>query len=174
VIISLIVAMDRDRAIGVSGSLPWHLPADLKRFRELTTGHHLLIGRKTYASIGRPLPQRTMIIITHDPDYEAPGCRVEHSVTAGIEVARASGEEELFVGGGAEIYAQCLDLADRIYLTLVDTDCQADTFFPELPHSQWREEVVGTHETDDRNPFSMTFKLLTRLDTYAGIVPQTA
>ena len=84
-------------------------------FRELTTGHHLLIGRKTYASIGRPLPQRTMIIITHDPDYEAPGCQVEHSVTAGIELARTSGEEELFVGGGAEIYAQCLDLADRIY-----------------------------------------------------------
>jgi dihydrofolate reductase len=163
VIISLIVAMDRNRAIGLAGSLPWHLPADLKRFRELTTGHHLLIGRKTYASIGRPLPQRTMIVITHDPDYRAPGCQVEHSVTAGIELARASGEEELFVGGGAAIYAQCLDLADRIYLTLVDTDCQADTFFPELKPGEWREEVVGRQEADDRNPFPIIFKLLRRV-----------
>jgi dihydrofolate reductase len=162
VIISLIVAMDRNRAIGVSGSLPWHLPADLKRFRELTTGHHLLVGRKTYVSIGRPLPERTMIVITHDPDFQAPGCKVAHSVSDGIELARASGEAELFVGGGAQIYAQCLDLAERIYLTLVDTDCQADTFFPELNQGHWREEVVGRHEADDRNQFPMTFKIATR------------
>jgi len=163
VIISLIAAMDRNRAIGLSGSLPWHLPADLARFRELTTGHHLMVGRKTYASIGRPLPQRTMIVITHDANYSAPGCEVAPSVTAGIELAQARDEEELFVGGGAEIYAQCINLAERVYLTLIDTDVKADTFFPELNFTDWREEVVGSHEADERNAFPMTFKLLQRI-----------
>jgi dihydrofolate reductase len=168
VIVSLIVAMDLRRGIGADSRLPWRLPADLKRFRELTLGHHLIVGRKTYESIGRPLPGRTMIIVTRDESYAAPDCLVAHTVEDALELARARGETEAMVGGGAEIYAQTLARADRIYLTLVHAEVAADTYFPALDESQWNEAAAEHHAADGKNPYPMTFKVLVRAAPPAG------
>lgn len=161
-IISLIVAMDRKRGIGKAGKLPWRLSSDLKRFRELTMGHHLIVGRKTYESIGKPLPGRQMIVVTRDPHFTPEGCSVVASVTEAIELARSRGESEAFVIGGAEIYIQALDRADRIYLTQVHAEVDADTFFPELEPSAWTETEISRHPADDKNQYEFDSKLLER------------
>lgn len=164
-IISLIVAMDRKRGIGVEGRLPWRLPADLKRFRELTMGHHLIVGRKTFESIGRPLPGRQTIIVTRDRTYQAAGCFITHSVEEAIALAQARGETEVFICGGAEIYAQSLPSADRLYPTLVEAEVAADTFFPEWPAkdaSEWVELESHSHPADEKNQHPFIFKLLIR------------
>jgi dihydrofolate reductase len=162
VIVSLIVAMDQQRGIGLNGQLPWRLSADLKRFRELTMGHHLIVGRKTYESIGKPLPGRQMIIVTRDHNYQAASCLVAHSLDEALTLAEARGESEVFIGGGAQIYAEALARADRLYLTLVAATVAADTFFPAFDESAWR--VIETHHqpADERNQFPSTFKLLMR------------
>ncbi|HWQ31842.1 MAG TPA: dihydrofolate reductase [Blastocatellia bacterium] len=161
-IVSLIVAMDERRGIGFEGRLPWRLSADLKRFKALTMGHHLIAGRKTYESIGRPLPGRTMIIVTRDPDYQAEGCLIAHSVDEALALARARGETEAFIIGGAEIYAQTLERADRLYLTQVHAITDADVFFPAFDESAWREQEVSPHEAGEKNQYPSTFKLLVR------------
>ncbi len=161
-IVSLLVAMDERRGIGRAGRLPWRLSTDLKRFRALTMGHHIIVGRKTFESIGKPLPGRRMIIVTRDPDYQAPGCVIAHSIAEAIERARAVGETELFICGGAEIYAQTLDVAERIYLTRVAADCDADTFFPEFDRDEWAEESSEPHPADEKNEYPFTFSLLVR------------
>lgn len=160
-IISLIVAMDKRRGIGIKGRLPWRLSADLKRFRELTMGHHLIVGRKTFESIGKALPGRTMIIVTRDRDYRFEGCLAAHSLAEAIELAQAHGEVEAFIGGGAEIYAQSLPIADRIYLTTVDAEIEADVFFPEWDQRKWAEQKSIEIPADDKNQYPSTFKLLT-------------
>lgn len=161
-IVSLIVAMDERRGIGFEGRLPWRLSADLKRFKALTMGHHLIAGRKTYESIGKPLPGRTMIVITRDPDYQAEGCLIAHSVDEALALARARGETEAFIIGGAEIYAQTLERADRLYLTQVHAITDADVFFPAFDESAWREQEVSSHEAGEKNQYPSTFKLLVR------------
>jgi len=161
--ISLIVAMDERRGIGHRGRLPWRLPADLRRFKSLTMGHHLVMGRKTYASIGRPLPGRTMIVLTRKRDYDPPGCLVVHTLEAALELARQSGDDEVFVIGGGEVFEQALPLADRIYLTRVHAALEADVFFPEYDPEDWhliRSEHVPADET---NTFASTFQLLERI-----------
>jgi dihydrofolate reductase len=162
VIISLIVAMDRRRGIGIENRLPWRLPADLKRFRELTMGHHLIVGRKTYESIGKPLPGRRMVIITRDPNYHVDGCFVAHSVEEALDHSRAEGESEAFIGGGAEIYAQTLPSADRIYLTVVEAEVEADVFLPRWNEEEWVERERISHPPDEKNALPFTFKLLVR------------
>ncbi len=137
-IVSLIVAMDERGGIGLNNQVPWHLPADLKRFKALTMGHHLIVGRKTYESIGRPLPGRTMIIITRSKKYRAEGCFVVSSLDQALYLAKERGETEAFIGGGGSIYAQALRHADRIYLTRVHTDVEADVFFPTWDMAEWR------------------------------------
>src|SRR6266508_3978896 len=122
--------MDRKRGIGVDNKLPWRLSADLKRFRELTMGHHVIVGRKTFESIGKPLPGRQMIVVTHNSEFKAEGCIIAASVQAALTVAQERGETEVFVIGGAEIYSQTLEIADRLYLTQVHAHVTADTFFP--------------------------------------------
>ena len=159
-IVSLIVATDRKGGIGIDARLPWHLPADLKRFRELTMGHHLIVGRKTFDSIGKALPGRQMIIVTRDRSFQAKDCRVAHSLEESLEFARGRGEDEVFVGGGGEIYAQSLALADRIYLTIVEAEVKADAFFPELGVGEWIERESESHPADEKNAFPFTFKLL--------------
>ncbi len=161
-IISLIAAMDRRRGIGVGNQLPWRLSADLKRFRELTMGHHIVVGRKTFESIGKPLPGRQMIIITRDREFQAEGCFIRHTVEEAISSAKQHGENEVFICGGAEIYNQTIALADRLYLTLVDAEVAADTFFPEFDESEWTEQEPVFHPTDEKNQFPFTFKLLVR------------
>jgi dihydrofolate reductase len=153
--ISIIAAMAENRVIGVNNTLPWRLPADLRHFRQLTTGHHVIMGRRNYESIGRPLPERTNIVVTRNRDYRAPGCEVRQSLE---EALRDAGDDpEVFVIGGAEIYRQALDKADRIYLTLVHADVPGDTFFPEFDARDWNEISRARHEADEKNPYACSF-----------------
>jgi dihydrofolate reductase len=165
-IVSIIAAMDRNRGIGINNQLPWRLPADLKRFRELTMGHHLIIGRRTFESIiqsgGKPLPGRQTIIVTRDRDYSAEGCFIVHSIEEAIDLARERLEGEVFVCGGAEIYAQAMDFADVMYLTTVEADVAADAFFPAFDERDWNEQESLPHPADEKNPHPFTFKVLSR------------
>ena len=161
-IISLIVAMDVKRGIGKDGKLPWRLSSDLKRFRELTMGHHLVVGRKTFESIGKPLPGRQMIVVTRNPGFRPEGCLIADTVQTALELAKRRGEAEVFVIGGAEIYAQTLDVADRIYLTQVHAVVEADTFFPEHNPDSWTEMQSIFHPADDNNKYAFTFEVLER------------
>ncbi len=163
-IISIIVAMDETRGIGVEGRLPWHLPADLKRFKSLTMGHHLIMGRKTFASIGRPLPGRTTIIVTRDQSFQPEGCLVAHSLETALEFARLDLENDVFVIGGAEIFVQAIELADRIYLTQVHSSLPADVYFPEFAAADWLETDSEYHHADEKNRYPFTFKILARVN----------
>jgi dihydrofolate reductase len=152
--LSAIVAMASNRVIGVNNQLPWRLPADLARFKRLTMGHTLVMGRKTYESIGRPLPGRTMIVVTRQPDFAPPGVKVAHSVDEAL--ALAQGDDEVFIAGGAELYAQTLGRLDRLYLTRIDREVAGDTRFPELDLASWRliEEEHHPATPPDALPYS--------------------
>jgi dihydrofolate reductase len=154
--------MDRKRGIGVDNELPWRLSADLKRFRELTMGHHIIVGRKTFESIGRPLPGRRMIVVTRDRNFKAEGCDLAHSVEDATSLARERGESEVFICGGAEIYAKSIGIADRMYLTFVDVEVAADTFFPEFGEHEWSEVESFYQPADEKNQYAFTFKLMVR------------
>lgn len=155
--LSIIVAMAANGVIGKDNTLPWRLRADLARFKRLTMGHHLLVGRKTWESIGRPLPGRTMVVITRRDGFSADGIRVAGSIDEALEIARRAGETEAFVAGGAEIYRQVLERADRLYLTRIHAAIEGDTFFPELDGSRWREVAREDREPDERNPYPFSF-----------------
>jgi dihydrofolate reductase len=165
VTVSLIAAMDRTRGIGIDNRLPWRLSADLRRFRELTMGHHIIVGRKTFESIGRALPGRRTIIVTRNENYQRPeeNLSIVHSVEEAIDLARERGETEVFVCGGAEIYARTLGLADRLYLTFVETEADADVFFPEWDESEWEVRESVYQSADEKNQFPFLFKLLCRI-----------
>ncbi len=154
--ISLIVAMDKKRVIGVDNKLPWHLPADLKRFKELTLGHHIVMGRKTFESIGKPLPGRTTVIITRQREYKAEGCLVVHSLDAAL--LAAASDSETFILGGGEIFTQALETADKIYITEIDTEVpRGDAYFPELDRTQWKLLERTECSPDDKNRFRYIF-----------------
>ena len=129
--------MARNRVIGIANRLPWHLPEDLQHFKRLTMGHHILMGRKTYASIGRPLPGRTTVILTRQPGFRVEGCLSAGSLAEAV--AMCGDDPEVFVVGGAELYAQALPLAERLYLTEIEADYAGDAYFPEVDREQWRE-----------------------------------
>ena len=135
--VSLIVAASRNGVIGAGGKLPWHLPADLQRFKQLTMGHPILMGRKTYESIGKPLPGRTNIVITRQTGFQCCGTTVAHSLEEALLICE--NEKETFVIGGAEIFKQALPLADRIYLTRINRDFEGDTFLFDINPSAWKE-----------------------------------
>ncbi|HEX4948740.1 MAG TPA: dihydrofolate reductase [Blastocatellia bacterium] len=158
--ISIVAALGRNRAIGYQNQLPWRLPTDLQRFKQLTMGHHLLMGRKTFESIGRPLPGRTSIIITRQPGYEAEGCLIAHSLDEAIALAKSRGEQEAFVIGGADIYAQTIPRADRMYLTFVEAEPEADALFPRFDESDWEVSTEETFAADEKNQFAMRFVTL--------------
>lgn len=161
-IVSLIVAMDRSRGIGKENQIPWHLSDDLKRFKQLTMGHHLIMGRKTYESIGKNLPGRVTIVITRDLNYEVEGALVVHSLKEALNLASDRGENEAFIIGGGQIYELALDLADRIYLTQVQTQAQCDVFFPEFCPSFWNVTEIASHEADEKNEYPFTISNLER------------
>lgn len=162
--ISLIVAMDEDNAIGRQGSLPWRLSSDLQRFKGLTMGHHLLMGRRTWESIGRPLPGRTNVVITRQSDYSAPGCQVVHSLEAGLDLARQARETETFVIGGAELYQAALPHANRIYLTRVRARvADVDVHFPDIDLSGWQLVQENDLPADEKNEFPTTFQVWDRI-----------
>jgi dihydrofolate reductase len=153
--VSLIVAMAENRVIGVNNTLPWRLPADLKHFRRLTTGHAVIMGRRNYESIGKPLPDRTNIVVTQNLRYQAPGCIVVHSIDEALR--RAANDPEIFVIGGAKIYEQTLDRADRLYLTLVHATIPGDTYFPEINGAEWAERENERHEAEEKNSYAFSF-----------------
>lgn len=135
--ISVISALARNRVIGIDNSLPWRLPEDLKYFKALTLGHHILMGRKTYESIGKPLPGRTTVIITRGTFPAPDGVKIAHSLQEAIDVC--GDDQEIFFVGGAELYAQALPLADRLYLTEIQAEVEGDAWFPAFDKNQWRE-----------------------------------
>jgi dihydrofolate reductase len=157
-IISFVVAMARNRVIGHDNGLPWRLPADLRHFKSVTMGKPIIMGRKTFESIGRPLPGRANIVVTRDPAYQAEGCVVAHSIEAAL--AAAGDAEEVMVIGGADFYRQLLPRADRIYLTLIDAEFAGDASFPELDPVQWQERSREDHAPDADNPYPYSFIVL--------------
>ncbi|MBK9109389.1 MAG: dihydrofolate reductase [Saprospiraceae bacterium] len=142
--ISAIVAMSSKRIIGINNQIPWYLPADLKFFKKMTSGHHLLMGRKCFESIGMPLPNRTNIIITRDPYYIVSNCIIVHSIEEGILLAKQNGEKELFIIGGGEIYNQSKHYWNKLYITFVDYNGEGDTYFPEIELENW--ELLSREE----------------------------
>lgn len=150
--INIIVATSKNRVIGKSNDLIWHLPADLKRFKEMTTHNTIIMGRKTYESIGKPLPNRRSIVITRDINYKLYGCDVVNSLEEALELC----DDNCFVIGGGEIYKQSLIYADKIYLTEIDEDFDGDTYFPELG-SEWVKLSKVSFDSDEKNKHSYSF-----------------
>lgn len=161
-IISTIVAVAKNNVIGKDNDIPWYLPADLKYFKKVTTGHHIVMGRKCYESIGRPLPKRTNVVVTRNPFFIATGCLVTHNVAEAVELAEANGEEEVFIIGGGQIYEIALPHVDRIYLTEVDLEVEGDIFFPEIDLKNWTLIEETKNEADEKNEYDYTFKILER------------
>lgn len=158
--LAAIAAMDRNRLIGRENQLPWHLPADLAHFKAITTGYPILMGRKTHESIGRPLPNRTNIVLTRDKNYQAEGVITVHSLEEAQSYCQAY--PEIFIIGGAEIYRLAMPKLHRLYLTLIDHAFQGDAYFPEWSASEWREVSRETHEPDEKNAYAYTFLTLER------------
>ena len=144
--VTIIAAIGRNRVIGKDNQMPWHISGDLKRFKALTLGHPVVMGRKTFQSIGRALPRRDNIVITRSHAFAAPGCRVVHSLAEALSAAQ--GAAEVFVIGGAEIYALALPLADRLQLTEVDAAIDGDAYFPDFDRSAWREVSRESRSTE--------------------------
>jgi len=161
--LSIIAAMAENRVIGVNNTLPWRLPADLKHFRQITTGHHVIMGRRNYESIGKPLPGRTNIVVTRNREYRAPGCVVTHSLAEALSCAQA--DPEIFIIGGAELYREAFADADRLYLTLVHANIGGDTWFPEFDTDRWDEISRERHESDDKNPYAYSFLVYDRRES---------
>lgn len=159
--IGLIAAMDRNRVIGAGGALPWHLPADLKWFRRCTVGKPVIMGRRTWESLGgRALPERPNIVLTTHAGFEAPGATVANGLEAAL--AAAGEHEEVMVIGGAVVFDATIHLADRLYLTVVDAEFEGDTWFPVFDTGEWRETLCEPHDPDERNPWPYTFLVCER------------
>jgi dihydrofolate reductase len=150
--LSLIVALANNRAIGINNTLPWHLPEDLKRFKALTTGHHIIMGRKTYESLGRLLPNRVTVIVTRNKNYFVEGALVAHSLQDAIKLCK--NDDEVFIIGGAELYKEGLKIAQQLYITEVDLDVQGDAFFPEFDMKDWQETARENHVSAQGFAFS--------------------
>lgn len=161
-IVSAIVAVAKNRVIGQNNKIPWYLSSDLKYFKKTTLNHHIIMGRKSFQSIGRPLPKRTNIIVTRDPFFAANDCLVAHTIEEALGIAYDHGESEAFIIGGGQIYAQSADLWDRLYLTEVDCTPEGDVFFPELDWSQWQLVSSEPYPADVKNDHAYTFKVFER------------
>lgn len=161
-IISAIVAMSQNRVIGKDNKIPWHLPADLKYFKKTTLNHHIILGRKCYESIGKPLPRRTNIIVTRNKTFKAEGCVIVNSIGEGLAYARERDEIEVFIVGGGEIYRQSIHLWDKLYLTEVEIEIFGDIFFPKIDNNQWLMNTEKHYLMDEKNPHDYTFKIYER------------
>ena len=152
--VSIVVAISENHVIGKDNKLLWYLPNDLKHFKDITTGHTVIMGRKTFESVGKPLPKRRNIIITRQP-ITIEGCEVVNSIEAALQLCKS--EAEVFIVGGAEIYKQSLNLTDRIYLTIVHKDFDGDSFFPEINKTEWKEVSREDFESDEKNNLPYSF-----------------
>ncbi|QTE23883.1 dihydrofolate reductase [Polaribacter cellanae] len=155
--ITIIAAIAKNNALGKNNDLIWHLPADLKRFKKVTTGHHILMGRNTFESIGKPLPNRTTIIITRNNNYFKDGCFVANSIEEAIELAKD--DSEIYIIGGAQIYKQAIanNLVDQLDITLVHHEFKADVYFPEIDPKVWKEVSREDFKADDKNKYDYSF-----------------
>ncbi len=159
-IISAIVAASKNNVIGKNNQIPWYLPGDLKFFKKTTLGHHVIMGRKSFESMGKPLPKRTNIVITRNPFFVATGCIIVHTLQEALAIAEANGEEEAFILGGGEIYNQSWDYLNRIYLTRVDAEVEGDVFFTIKNEGDWKVVWSEPHYADEKNDFDYTFYIL--------------
>jgi dihydrofolate reductase len=159
--LSLIAALTPTRVIGKNNQLPWHLPADLQYFRKVTLHKPVIMGRKTFESIGKALPKRKNIVITRQASYEAKGCEIAHSLTEALEYL--SLEEEIFIIGGSEIFIEALPLANYLYLTFVKANITGDIYFPEWNQNQWNEISRENHQKDKENNYDYSFVILERI-----------
>ena len=167
--VSLIVAVAENNAIGYKNDLIWHLPNDMKYFKETTLNHHIITGRKNYISIPekyRPLVNRTNIVLTRDKNFYVPDCIIKHSLQDAIDFARQNGENEVFIIGGGQIYAEALEkkLVDKMYITHVHENFDADTFFPVLNLNNWKIVKSEQHEKDEKHKHSYTFAVYQKLN----------
>ena len=153
--ITIIAAIADNQALGKNNQLIWHLPADLKRFKQVTLNHHIIMGRKTYESLGKPLPKRTNIVVSRDPSYTAEGCIVVNSLDEALHAAQS--DPNPYILGGAEIYRQAMEFADVLDLTLVHASFDADAFFPEIDTNQWVEVSREDHPSDSTNKYAYSF-----------------
>jgi len=158
--LSLIVAMDENRLIGSNNDLPWQMPADLAHFKRTTMGKPIIMGRKTFASIGRPLPGRRNIVITRDSDFSAAGCEIANGIDAALSMC--SDMEEVMLIGGASLYQQTIDQATQLYITLIHHSFEGDTWFPEFDLRQWKQESREDNEADHDNPYAYSFMKFVR------------
>jgi len=165
--LALIVAMAKNHVIGINNNLPWHLSEDLKYFKRVTMGKPIIMGRKTFESIGKPLPGRTNIVVTRNANYQVEGVKVVHSLKAAMElcesIAVIDGCEEAMVIGGAELYQQALPLADYLYLTEVHAEVEGDAFFPEFDRSDWQEIARENFRAVEPNPYNYSFMVLEKI-----------
>jgi dihydrofolate reductase len=162
--VSAIVAQAKNRVIGRDNSIPWYLPADFAWFKKCTLDHHIIMGRKCFESIGRPLPKRTNIVITRDPFFVGTGLVVARSVEDALEMAAENGEKEAFIIGGGQIYQQSMNFWDKIYLTDVQMEVpDGDVFFPKIDTKNWQETFSEKHAPDEKNEWAFTFRILERL-----------
>jgi len=159
-IVSIVVAISENHVIGKDNKLLWYLPNDLKHFKNITTGHTVIMGRKTYESVGKPLPKRRNIIITRQ-DITIEGCEVVDSIEAAL--ALCADEEEVFIVGGAQIYKQSLHLTDTIYLTIVHKEFEGDSFFPQIAENEWKEIYREDYQSDEKNSLPYSFITYERL-----------
>lgn len=158
--ISIIVAMDKNNVIGKDNDLPWRLSADLKHFKAITMGKPIVMGRKTYESIGRPLPGRKNIVMTRSSNFVAEGCTVVNSLDEAMQ--EAGNAEEIMIMGGAGLYEQMLEHASRLYLTEVHAEVEGDVYFPELDRGEWKELERDAHSADEKNELDYSFVVLDR------------
>ena len=156
--ISIIVAKAKNNVIGKNNQLAWHLPADLHHFKSTTTGHHVIMGRKTFESMGKPLPNRTSLVITRNKNYSVPdGHHVVHSLDAALEICRSKELEQVFILGGAEIFEMALPIADELIITEVNASPEGDTFFPAVDYGQWEKVSEENVSKDEKNKYDLSF-----------------
>jgi len=153
--ISIIVAIGKNRVIGKDNQLIWHLPADLKRFKQITMGHSMIMGRKTFESIGKALPGRTTVIVTRDKNYKQVNCLVANSTEQAIEICK--NDSEIFIVGGAQIFEKAIALTDKIYLTQIHESFDGDVFFPALNEDEWKIISQEDHTADEKNKYDYSF-----------------
>lgn len=160
--ISAIVAASKNWVIGKDNEIPWYVPNDLRYFRRMTLGHHIILGRKNYESIGKPLPKRTNLIISRDTNFEAPGCHVFNSIDEAIKFAKKNKEDELFICGGGQIYIQTMDKVDKLYFTEIEAVIEGDVYFPEIDPSEWELISTERNQADDRHEYGYNFMIYER------------
>ena len=160
----MIAAMGKNRVIGKDNDMPWHLPADLQHFKKTTLGCPIIMGRKTYDSIGRPLPGRLNIILSRNTQLKIEGCSIVNSLDDALGLAKQQNVDEVFITGGAHLYDTFLKDADRLYLTLIDKEFDGDTYFPDYTQLKWEEVARENHLADDKNAHNYSFVTLDKLD----------